>query len=148
MVKSEAATADQYLSEISDDRRASISEVRQVILDNLPEGYRETVQFGIISYVVPLETFPKTYNRKPLTYISLASQKDYMSLYLMSIYGDEEKASDFDAEFEASGRKMDRGKSCVRFKKVDDLPMDLIGKTVAGTSLQEYIEIYERSRRR
>ena len=148
MVKSEAATADQYLSELSDDRRASISEVRQVILDNLPEGYRETVQFGIISYVVPLETFPKTYNRKPLTYISLASQKDYMSLYLMSIYGDEEKASDFDAEFEASGRKMDRGKSCVRFKKVDDLPMDLIGKTVAGTSLQEYIEIYERSRRR
>jgi uncharacterized protein YdhG (YjbR/CyaY superfamily) len=148
MVKSEAATADQYLSELSDDRRASISEVRQVILDNLPEGYRETVQFGMISYVVPLETFPKTYNRKPLTYISLASQKDYMSLYLMSIYGDEEKASDFDAEFEASGRKMDRGKSCVRFKKVDDLPMDLIGKTVAGTSLQEYIEIYERSRRR
>ena len=71
-----------------------------------------------------------------------------MSLYLMSIYGDEEKASDFDAEFEASGRKMDRGKSCVRFKKVDDLPLDLIGKTVAGTSLQEYIEIYERSRRR
>ena len=148
MVKSEAVTADQYLPELSDDRRASISEVRQVILDNLPEGYRETVQFGIISYVVPLETFPKTYNRKPLTYISLASQKDYMSLYLMSICGDEEKASDFDAEFEASGRKMDRGKSCVRFKKVDDLPIDLIGKTVAGTSLQEYIEIYERSRRR
>jgi hypothetical protein len=71
-----------------------------------------------------------------------------MSLYLMSIYGDEEKASQFDAAFEASGHKMDRGKSCVRFKKVDDLPMDLIGKTVAGTPLQEFIEIYQRSRHR
>jgi hypothetical protein len=92
MVKSEAATADQYLSALTEDRRASISEVRKVILDNLPEGYLETVQSGMISYVVPLESSPKTYNGKPLMYISLASQKNYMSLYIMSIYGDEEKA--------------------------------------------------------
>ncbi len=122
--------------------------MRKAILDNLPEGYLETVQFGIISYVVPLESSPKTYNGKTLMYISLASQKNYKSLYLMSIYGDEEKARQFDAEFEASGRKMDRGKPCVRFKKVDDLLMDVIGKAVRGTSLQEFINIYQRSRRR
>ena len=92
MVKSAAATADQYLSTLTEDWRASISEIRKVILDNLPEGDLETVQSGMISYVVPLESSPKTYNGKPLMYISLASQKNYMSLYIMSIYGDEEKA--------------------------------------------------------
>ena len=148
MVKSAAATADQYLSTLTEDWRASISEIRKVILDNLPEGDLETVQSGMISYVVPLESSPKTYKGKPLMYFSLASQKNYMSLYLMSIYGDEEKARQFDADFKASGRKMDRGKPCVQLNKIDDLPMDVIGKAVAGTSLQEFIEIYQSSRRR
>ena len=148
MAKGIADTADQYISGLSDDRRRSIAAVRQVVLDNLPAGYEEDFQGGMISYVVPLKKFPKTYNGKPLTYISLGSQKNHMSLYLMSIYGDEETARAFDAEYKASGKKMDRGKACVRFKNADDLPLDVIGNTVAGTSVQEFIEIYERSRRR
>ncbi|MCI0887214.1 MAG: DUF1801 domain-containing protein, partial [Chloroflexi bacterium] len=90
MARSEALTVDEYLAELSEDRRNSLSVVRRVVLDNLPEGYMEEMQYGMISYVVPLATYPKTYNGKPLAYVSLASQKNYMSLYLMSIYGDEE----------------------------------------------------------
>lgn len=148
MVKSVAETADQYISELSEERRAAVSEVRRIILDNLPLGYQEEISFGMLSYVVPLEVFPKTYNGKPLSYISLASQKNYMSLYLMSIYGDEENAKKFDAEYEATGKKMHRGKSCVRFRKLDDLPLDVIARAVAGTSVDEFIEVYQRSRRR
>ena len=135
MVKSEASTAEEYLSELPDDRREAMDVVRGVVLANLPDGFQEEMQFGMISYVVPLETFPKTYNGKPLTYVSLASQKNHMSLYLMSIYADEENARQFDAEFVAKGKKMDRGKACVRFKKVDDLPLDVIGHAVADTSV-------------
>lgn len=148
MVKNAAITADQYLSELPADRQGSLAVVRQVVSDNLPKGFQETFQSGMISWVVPLEMFPKTYNKKPLTYVSLTSQKNHMSLYLMSIYGDEDNARRFDAEFEASGKKMDRGKACVRFKSVDDLPLEVIGKAVAGTSMDEFIHIYERSRRR
>ena len=148
MVKSEATTVDDYLAELSKDRRQSLSIVRQVVLDNLPEGYIEDMQYGMISYVVPLDFYPKTYNGKPLAYISLASQKNYMSLYLMSIYGDEENAGRFDQEFEASGKKMNRGKSCIRFKSVDDLPLDVIGNAVASAPVDAFIEMYENSRRR
>ena len=148
MFKSTASSAEEYLSELPDDRREAIGVVRDVVLANLPEGFQEEMQFGMISYVVPLETFPKTYNGKPLTYVSLASQKNHMSLYLMSIYADEENAKQFDAEFSAKGKKMDRGKACVRFKKADDLPLDVIGKAVAGTPVEAFIEMYLDSRRR
>ena len=149
LVKSAASTADQYLSELSCDRRKAIGVVRDVVLKSLPEGFQEEMQFGMISYVVPLETFPQTYNGKPLMYAALASQKSYMSLYLMSIYGDEDTAKRFDAEYASSGKKkMDRGKSCVRFKEAGDLPLEVIGRAVAGTSMKDFIDIYQRSRRR
>ena len=148
MPRSEAETVDQYLEELPPDRRAAISAVRRAILDHLPAGYQETMQFGMIGYVVPLNTYPETYNRQALQYVALASQKNYMSLYLMNVYGDQKAERWFTEGYRASGKKLDMGKSCVRFKSLEDLPMDLIGEAVARTTVDEFVERYEASRAR
>jgi uncharacterized protein YdhG (YjbR/CyaY superfamily) len=137
VVQSEATTVEEYLAELPEERRAAVSAVRDVILANLPEGYDEGIQWGMITYSVPLEVSGKTYNGRPLAYVSLASQKNYLSLYLMGVYGEREQ--EFRAEFEATGRKLDMGKSCVRFKRADDLPLDLIGREVARHSVADYL---------
>ena len=146
MARSEAKTVDQYLANLPPDRREAISAVRNVILDHLPEGYQETMHFGMIGYVVPLDSYPETYNRQPLGYVALVSQKNYMSLYLMNVYGDEEAERWFTERYRASGKKLDMGKSCVRFKSLEDLPIDLIGAAVARTTVDEFIKRYEVSR--
>ena len=146
MAQSDAPTADQYLDELPPDRRGPIAAVRQAILQNLPPGYEESMQFGMISYVIPLERYPATYNKRPLMYAALASQKSYMSLYLMGIYADREAERWFVEQYEASGRKLNMGKSCVRFKTLADLPLDLIGKSIARTTVDDFIECYEASR--
>ena len=148
MAKSSANTVEEYLAELSQDRREAIGSVREVIVRNLPDGYEESMQFGMIGYCIPLERFPKTYNGHPLMYCALASQKNYMSLYLMNVYGDEETQRWFIEEYTSDGRKLNMGKSCVRFKKVDDLPLDLIGQAIALTSVEDYIKMYEGVRRR
>ena len=147
MARSEAATVDAYLAELPPERREAIAAVRSVVLGNLPAGYEEVMQFGMIGYVVPFSTVPKTYNGQPLQYIGLASQKNYMSLYLNNVYGSERVEEWFVEAYRASGKKLDMGKSCVRFKRLDDLPLDLIGKTIAATSVSEYVRVYEESRR-
>jgi len=138
----------EYLDGLPLDRRTAIETVRQVILENLPSGYREMLDFGMLAYVIPLETYPKTYNGRPLMYAALASQKRYMSVYLMNIYCDPASERWFTNAYQATGKKMDMGKSCVRFKKLDDLPVDLIGQAIARTSMAEHIERYEASRNR
>ena len=143
MAQSKAETVEEYLAELSPERRSEIATVRKVILDNLPDGYVERMQYGMISYAIPLETYPVTYNKQPLGLASLASQKNYMSLYLMNVYGDTDTERWFHEEYRASGKKLDMGKSCVRFKKVEDLPLELIGQTIARTSPDEFIERYE-----
>ena len=143
MVKSNAKTVEAYLEELAPERREVVSGVRRVVLDSLPDGYEETMQFGMISYVVPLERYRKTYNKLPLQYAALASQKNYLSLYLNNVYGDRETERWFVQEFEASGKKLDMGKSCVHFKRVDDLPMELIGQTIARTPVDDFIAGYE-----
>ena len=148
MAKSKAASIEEYLAELAEDRCTALGAVRKVILDHLPEGYEETMQYGMIGYVIPLVRYPTTYNGQPLTYAALASQKNYMTLYLMNIYSDSETERWFVEEYEASGKKLDMGKSCVRFRKLDDLPMDLIGRAIAATSIDEFINRYEASRRR
>jgi len=147
MVKSIATTVEEYIAELPEDRINDIKAVRQVIIDNLPKGYVETMQYGMITYVVPFEKYPNTYNDLPLGYISLASQKNYMALYLMNVYGNKDIESNFRNRYIASGKKLDMGKSCVRFKKFDDLPLDLIGETVAMTTVEDFIKKYEESRR-
>lgn len=148
MVKSKAQTVDEYLAELPSHRRNAIGAVREVILGHLPKGYEESMQFGMIGYVIPLATYPETYNGKPLMYAALASQKNYMSLYLMNNYADQETEVWFTDSYRASGKKLDMGKSCVRFKCLEDLPLELIGNAVARTPVPDFIVRYEDSRRR
>ena len=148
MVRSAAATVEEYLLELSPDRREGIQAVRQVVLDNLPPGYVETMNWGMITYEIPLDRYPKTYNSQPLMYAALASQKRHMAVYLMCVYSHQESRAWFEERYRASGKRLDMGKSCVRFRRVDDLPLDLIAETIAGTSVEDYIKFYEASRKR
>ena len=145
-MQSKATTVEDYLSDLSDDRRDAISTVRNVVLDNLPEGYEEMMLFGMISYVVPLSVVPDTYNKQPLMYAALASQKRHMALYLTNVYGDESLENWFRERYLATGKRLDMGKSCVRFRKLDDLPLELVAETISRTPIEEFVVIYKRSR--
>jgi hypothetical protein len=138
-MQSKATTVEQYLAELPDDRRAAIQTVRQTILDHLPEGYEETMNWGMITYQVPLEVYPNTYNKKPLAYASLASQKNYMVVYLMAIYMTEDPRQAFEKAYKATGKRYNVGKSCVRFRKLGDLPLDVIGDAIASMPMEEFV---------
>lgn len=142
-MRSDATTVEEYLAALPDDRREAIDAVRAVILDRLPEGYQETVNWGMITYEVPLEIFPNTYNKQPLMFAALASQKNHMAVYLTGIYMSDEAREEFEAAYRATGKRLDVGKSCVRFRKLDDLPLELIGDTVASLSLEDFISRVE-----
>ena len=145
-MKSNAATVGEYLEELAPERREAVSAVREVVLANLPDGYEERIDFGMIAYVVPLERYPKTYNDHPLMYAAIASEKKYVSVHLMNIYGDPETQRWFVDSYRATGKRLDMGKSCVRFRSLDDLPLDLIGEAVARTPMEEWIRVYEAAR--
>lgn len=145
-MQSKAKSVEDYLSELDDTRRDAISTVRNVVLENLPNGYEEMMLFGMITYAVPLSTFPDTYNKQPLMYAALASQKRHMALYLTNVYGDGSLEAWFRERYKATGKRLDMGKSCVRFRKLDDLPLDLVGETIAKTPIDEFLEIYRASR--
>ena len=146
MARSMACSVEDYLQELPRERREALQEVRKVVLDNLPAGYVETMNWGVITYEIPLERFPDTYNKRPLMYAALASQKNHMSLYLMCVYSHKESRVRFEEKFKASGKKLNMGKSCVRFKRVEDLPLDVVGEVIAGTSVDAYIRFYQESR--
>lgn len=139
-MQSDAKTPEEYLSELEPKRREAISAVRDVILENLPDGYEEVMQYGMLSYVVPFSEFADTYNGKPLMYIALASQKQYMSLYLTTVYADPALSDWFKQRYLATGKKLNMGKSCVRFRKLDDLPLDLVAEVTALTPLATFLE--------
>ena len=144
-MKSNAATVEEYLAGLPDDRRAAMEAVRKVMRKHLPKGYEETMQYGMIAYVVPLAAFPAGYlNRKDeaLPYAALASQKNYMSVYLMSVYSD---PAWFKSAYKATGKKLDMGKGCIRFRKVEDLSLDVIAQAVARVSVKEFVAICEAS---
>ena len=144
VMQSKANTVKQYLNELPNDRKKAISIVRQTILENLPEGYDEVMNWGMITYEVPLETYPNTYNGKSLMYAALASQKNHMAVYLMGCYMVPEVRNEFEKAYKKSGKRFDAGKSCIRFKKIDDLPLDLLGKTIASMDVNEFIELVEK----
>ncbi len=146
-MQSKAKTVEAYLEALPEDRREVISEIRKIVLKNLPVGYEEVIQYGMISYVIPFSIFPKTYNNQPLAYLSLGSQKNHMALYMNNIYSDEKLKTWFVSEFTKAGKRLDMGKSCVRFRKLDNLPLDIIGKTVAHTSVEEFIKIYKHAKK-
>ncbi len=139
-MRSEAQTVDQYLADLPADRRESISAVRDVIVQNLPEGIEEVVNWGMITYEVPLETCSDTYNGKPLMYAALASQKNHMAVYLTGIYMSDERRDAFEKKYRATGKRFDVGKSCVRFRKLDNLPLPLIGETIGSMTTSDFVD--------
>ncbi len=148
MASSSAKTVEAYLEELPPDRRGVISAVRDVVCRNLPKGYRETMNWGMISYEVPLERYPNTYNGQPLMYAALAAQKNHYALYLMGLYPEAAESGWFREEFTKAGKKLDMGKSCVRFRKLADLPLDTIAKAIAMVPPEQFFEIMEKSRNR
>jgi uncharacterized protein YdhG (YjbR/CyaY superfamily) len=144
-MRSNAVTIEQYLNELPEERRASIEKVRQVVLQNIPEGVEEVMNWGMITYQVPLETYPDTYNGQPLMFAALASQKNHMAVYLSTIYSDDGKREKFEAAYKATGKRFDVGKSCVRFRKLADLPLDVIADAISSTSMEEFIRVVKKT---
>jgi hypothetical protein len=141
-----ATTVRGYLARLPAGRRAAIARVREVVNANLPAGFEEGVQYGMISWYVPRSRFPDTYNGQPLAIASLASQRRYMALYLMSVYGDPELAAWFRGAFAKAGKKLDMGKSCVRFTSIDALPLEVIGETIRRVPVDAFLAQYENAR--
>jgi uncharacterized protein YdhG (YjbR/CyaY superfamily) len=148
MASSNARTVEEYLSELPAEKREVVSAVREVILRNLPEGYEETMSWGMISYEVPLERYPDTYNGKPLGYLALAAQKNHYAVYAHGIYMDPEGEAWVRTEFEKAGKKLDMGKSCIRFRKLEHVPLDVIGRIAGAQTVDRFLEGYERVARR
>ncbi|MBC8094393.1 MAG: DUF1801 domain-containing protein [Akkermansiaceae bacterium] len=144
-MQSKATTVKQYLAELPSDRRAAIENVRAVILKNLDPLFEEGMQYGMIGYYVPHRVYPPGYHcdpKQPLPFICLASQKNYMSLYLGCVYGPE-REKPFREAWAMTGKKLDMGKSCIRFRKIENLALDVIGVSILRTRARTFIEYYE-----
>ena len=145
------ATVSEYLKSLPADRRRIVDAVRKVIKANLPPGYKEGIQYGMVGYFVPHSIYPDGYHcdpKQPLPFASVASQKNHIAIYMMCIYSDEKHASWFTKEWKKTGKRLDMGKSCIRFKRLEDLPLELIGEAVARVPVQDFIEFYERAVKR
>ena len=148
MVTSRATTVEDYIAELPEERARVVSAVRKVVKKKLPKGYRESMEFGMISYGIPLDRYPDTYNGRPLCYAAIAAQKNHYAIYLMGVYGFPERERALRDAFAKAGKKLDMGKSCVRFKSLDDLPLDAIGDSIADVPPDALIANYEASRRK
>ena len=148
MARSTATTVDGYLAELPDDRRAVVAAVRDAVARSMPAGYEERLSWGMISWEIPLARYPETYNGQPLTYAALAAQKSHYALYLTGAYADPAQMRALEEGFARAGKRLDMGKSCLRFKRLDDLPLDVLAQVIASTPPERFIEIYERSRQR
>ena len=146
MATSKAATVDEYLAELPTERREVVSKMRDLVRRNLPKGYEETMNWGMISYELPLARYPKTYNGQPLTFVGLAAQKNYYALYLTSANQDSAQGRELADAFKRAGKKLDMGKSCLRFKKLDDLALDAVARIIASTPPEKFIAQYEAGR--
>ncbi len=148
-MQSKATTVEEYLSELSEDRKAPMLKLREAIKNNLPQGFEEVISYGMLGYVVPHSIYPAGYHctpKLPLPFINLASQKNTISLYHMGIYGDKNLLDWFVAEYSKHAKsKIDMGKGCFRFKKMDDIPYDLIGELATKISVQDWITFYEQN---
>ena len=146
VMRCSAASVEGYLRKLPQERRIVVESVREVIRENIPAGYREAVNGGAITWEVPLERYPDTYNGQPLCYVALAAQKSHYALYLMGAYGDPAERRRLEEEFRKTGKKLDMGKSCLRFKKLDDLPLGVIGRSVGRIRLEKFLARYEEIR--
>jgi len=144
---SSAATVEEYLRSLPADRRAALSTVRATILAHLPAGYEERMGYGMIAYVVPHTLYPAGYHcdpKMPLMLANLGSQKNHMAMYLMTVYGDPATEKWFRQAWTATGKKLDMGKACVRFRKIEDVPLAVVGQLIARVPVKEYIARMEK----
>ncbi|HWB19506.1 MAG TPA: DUF1801 domain-containing protein [Phycisphaerales bacterium] len=144
-MQSQAASVKEYLASLPDDRKSAISTIRNTILKNLNKGFEEGMQYGMIGYYVPHSIFPAGYHcdpSKPLCFASLASQKNHMALYLMCAYGDTDYAQWFTKAWKDAGKKLDMGKSCMRFKRLDDVPLGVVAEAFKRVTVQKYLDFY------
>ena len=146
MATSKAKTVAAYLDELPAEKRAVITAMRELVRDNIPKGFEEGTLYGMIGWYIPLADYPRTYNKQPLAVASLAAQKNYFALYLPTYCSEDTLRQWLEAGFEKAGKKLDLGKSCLRFKKLDDLPLDVVAAAIGKTGPKQLISMYERSR--
>ena len=140
-------TPEEFLKQLPAERQQAFREVRKIILKNLPKGFEEALNWGGIVYQVPLKTLPETYNGQPLCLAALRANKNFMTLHLMTVYGDKPTEKWFRESFKAAGKKLNMGKACVHFKKLEDLPLEVIGETIARVPLDVYVGRYKQVRK-
>jgi hypothetical protein len=148
MVSSEAPTPEAYLDELPRERAAFVSRLRDLVNANLPDGYVERMSWGMIGWEVPLERYPGTYNGQPLVYAGLAAQKNHTALYLNCVYASEARTERLRAAWAATGRRLDMGKSCLRFKRAEDVAEQVLAETIRSIPVERFIAEYEASRAR
>lgn len=148
MVSSRAPTPEAYLEELPPERASLVARLRDLVNANIPDGYVERMRWGMISWEVPLERYPDTYNGQPLLYAALAAQKNYTALYLTCVQASEERTERLKAQWAATGRKLDMGKSCLRFKRPGDVAEDVLAQALRSVPLDRFIAEYEAGRRR
>ena len=148
-MQSSATTPDQYIQELPEDRKEIMQKLRETVLKNIPKGFEEIMQYGMISYVVPHSIYPDGYHCKPsdpLPFLSIASQKNHIAFYNMGIYSKPELLKWFTEEYPKQAKgKLDMGKSCIRFKNPKNIPFDLLGELTKKISVDQWIEIYEKT---
>lgn len=146
-MQSKVTTVKEYINELPEDRRESINKLRKAIKDNLPQGFEEGIGYGMIGYVVPHNLYPAGYHcdpKLPLPFLSIASQKNFIALYHMGIYSDDKLLNWFLNEYpKHTAQKLDMGKSCIRFKKTDQIPYKLIGELASKMTVKQWVEKYE-----
>ena len=138
-MRSKAGDVGEYLKSLPPERRKAIQSLLRVIRTKLPAGYEEAMNWGAIVWQVPMAVYPDTYNKQPLMYAALASQKNYMAVYLCNVYGSPALRAKRVAGFKAAGKKLDMGKSCIRFKTLEDLPLEVIGAMIAATPMADFV---------
>lgn len=150
-MRSEAKTVEQYLSELPEERYEAMTQLHKTILENLPEGFEESMNYGMIGYVVPHSIYPQGYHsnpKLPVPYINIASQKNFIALYHMGLYSDPLLMSWWVENYAKEvNTKLDMGKSCIRFKKTTDIPFTLIGELTSKMSVKKWIAVYEKNRK-
>ncbi|WP_298531697.1 DUF1801 domain-containing protein [uncultured Algibacter sp.] len=151
-MQSKATTPKQYIAELPEDRKVPVEKLRQQILDNLPEGIEEAMNYGMLGYVIPHTVYPDGYHcdpKLPLPFMNLASQKNFVAVYSMVLYAKPDVMDWFTPEYAKRCKyKLDMGKSCIRFKRMDDIPFELIGELTTKVNAKEWINIYENSRKK
>ena len=146
MVSSKTMTVADYLAELDPGRRAVVAHVRDLVNRAMPAGYREGIGYGMIGWVVPLETYPDTYNGQPLAYVGLAAQKNHFSLYLTGAYASPERTEELKAAYAAAGKELDMGKSCLRFKRIDQLAEEVLEIEIASLTPAQLIALTEQAK--